>query len=283
MKLENLIRKVGEMPFGLGKRADASAPRTLIRPRRIPYGPFRFEVQVPKGATISLEPSTDLRHWTALVSLTPKSPILEHVDSEAFKFNHRFYRALANGTPSTNVIGYASSTVPPGFCMIANPFGGSGSVEEVLPKWPDGTSLNRFDTRLFRMAENVVQHGKWLNPTERLTPGEGAIFFNPTSDYKLMSFVGEVPQGHLSVPIPAGFSIRSSLAPKFGSLQEELTFPIGDGDVVHLFDRDRQKYVLYPFADGVWSNGAPVVSLCESFWIAKTDAANWVQTLVVNP
>ena len=139
------------------------------------------------------------------------------------------------------------------------------------------SSLNKFDTRLFRLAENAVEGGKWTNPSERLMPGEGAIFFNPTSDYKSFSFVGSVMQGNPSIPIPSGFSIRSSLLPQAGNL-EDLGFPIAEGDVIHLFDRDRQKYVLYPYEGGKWTEGPPLVSVGESFWVAKTEPGNWTRS-----
>jgi hypothetical protein len=206
------------------------------------------------------------------------------VDSEASKHSHRLYRVIAEGVQSANIIGYASTTLPPGFSMIANPFDAvSNSVGELLKGWPDGTTLNKFDTRLFRMADNEVKFGKWTNPTERLVPGEGVIFFNPTSDYKSLNFVGDVMQGSLSVPIPAGFSVRSSLVPQSGQLHEELGFPVGEGDVIHLFDRDQQQYVLYAFEGGKWKSGSPVVSICEAFWVAKTEAANWTRAIMTNP
>jgi hypothetical protein len=48
-----------------------------------------------------------------------------------------------------------------------------------------------------------------------------------------------------------------------------------------MFDRDRQKYVLYPFEGGKWKSGIPVVNICESFWVAKSEAANWTQSLTL--
>ncbi len=154
----------------------------------------------------------------------------------------------------------------------------SNCVAEMFKGWPDGTTLNKFDTRFFKLAENEIKFEKWTNPTEQLMPGEGAIFFNPTSDYKAHSFVGDVLQGNLSVPIPGGFSIRSSLLPQPGSL-DDLDFPIANGDVIHLFDRDQQKYVLYPYEGDKWTAGLPVVSVGESFWVAKTEPGNWTRHL----
>jgi hypothetical protein len=258
------------------RRQETIGPPTMEAPKRFPYGPFRFQAQLPRGICFRVQASRDLKIWADIGQGTVKKQVLEYVDSEAFKYNHRFYRLFANEIRSENVLGYASTTVPPGYSMIANPFSGSDQgVADMLPGWPDGTSLSRFDTHSFKLNENKVEHGKWTVPGERLAPGEGAIFFNPTNEYKLMSFTGEVTAGDISLPVPAGFSMRSAPGPYFGDLQKKLEFPIGDGDVVHCFDRDRQTYVIYPFEGGKWQDEAPVVSLCESFWVAKTKAANW--------
>ena len=180
---------------------------------------------------------------------------------------------------SVNVLGYATVTLPPGFSMIANPLNRTdNSVAELFKGMPDGTSLSRFDTRFSRLTENNLKGGKWTNPTEKLVPGEGAIFFNPTSDYKTVNFVGEVKQGTFSTPIPAGFSIRSSLLPQPGGLHTDLGFPASEGDVIHLFDRDSQKYLLYPYDAALWSSNPPLVSVGESFWIAKKLPKNWVRS-----
>ncbi len=68
------------------------------------------------------------------------------------------------------------------------------------------------------------------------------------------------------------------MVPRAGSI-ESFGFPVSDGDVIHLFDRDRQQYNLYPFEQGKWASGTPVVSVGESFWVAKTDGANWIQSI----
>jgi hypothetical protein len=172
--------------------------------------------------------------------------------------------------------------LPPGFSLIANQLSGSSNtVAELFKGWPNGTTLNKFDTQLFKLAENEVKEGQWTNPDERLAPGEGAIFFNPTTDYKPHSFVGEVMQGQLAIPIPAGFSVRSSLVPQPGHLHEDLQFPIAEGDVIHLFDRDRQQYHLHPYEGGKWKAGSPVVSVGESFWVAKTSPGNWIRSFTI--
>jgi hypothetical protein len=282
LKLNSLIRKIGGSSARLmGRKSMALESPTLGQAWRFPYGAFRFATRLPKGTKYTMQASTDLRTWTEIGQGTATEAPLEYVDSEAFKFTHRFYRLQAGKVFSANIIGFASVTLAPGFSMIANPFDSSQTVGEMFKGWPEGTTLNKFDTRLFRLTENGVKSGQWSDEGERLLPGEGAIFFNPTSDYKSASFVGDVMQGLLSVPIPSGFSVRSSLVPQSGSLADDLGFPIANGDVIHIFDREHQKYVLHPYAEGKWTAGAPVLSVGESFWVAKAEPGNWTKTLVV--
>ena len=261
-----------------GERSPAAiGPPELGGAVRFPYGPFRFETRVAGEANYEIEATTNLKSWSKLSSGTVKLD-LEFVDSDASKFSYRFYRLRADGVLSRNVIGYASVTLPPGFSMVANPLQATDSrVATLFKEMPDGTTVSRFDTRFHQLTENNVQQGKWSNPEEKFEPGEGAIVFNPTSDYKSISFVGEVIQGNFSTPIPAGFSVRSSPVPQPGRLDTELGFPIDEGDVVHLFDRDKQAYVLYPYDPATWARNPPVVSVGESFWIAKKLGRNWVR------
>ena len=63
---------------------------------------------------------------------------------------------------------------------------------------------------------------------------------------------------------------------------DDLGFPIADGNVIHLFDRERQKYVLHPYENSQWLAGPPILSVGESFWVAKTEAGNWIRNLVVD-
>jgi hypothetical protein len=249
---------------------------------RFPYGPFQFKSKLPKGVPYSIVASTDLINWHPIAQDASRAGSIDYLDSAAHKFSHRFYRVLAHDVASANVIGYASIMLPPGFSLIANPLDSpSNSVSALFTGWPDGTTLNKFDTRFFRLSANEVKADKWANPTETLAPGEGAVFFNPTSDYKSHSFVGTVTLGALSVPVPAGFSLRSSLVPQPGHVVDDLKFPIAEGDVIHLFDRDGQKYSVHPFANGKWTAGPPIVGVGEAFWVAKTEPGNWARSLTI--
>ena len=84
----------------------------------------------------------------------------------------------------------------------------------------------------------------------------------------------------VAVPVSSGFSIRSSPLPRPGSLVEDLEFPIAEGDVIHLFDREKQAYTLHPYESGRWTAGTPMLSVGEAFWVAKTNTADWTQRLL---
>jgi hypothetical protein len=284
MDRKNIFGSVGQSISGLfGRKSKAvtAAPR-LGSAARFPYGPFQFKFQIAKGVPYEIHASSNLQAWDPISSANSTGEPVEYVDSDASKFNLRFYRVLAETVFSDNVLGYASINVPPGYSLIANPLQApSNAVSAILPDMPDDTSLNKFDTHLFKLTDNTVKNDKWINPGETLSPGEGAIFFNPTSDFKNISFVGEVLQGVLLLPIASGFSIHSSQIPKPGRLHADLGFPVHENDVVHLFDRDHQKYVIYEYDQKKWDSNPPILGVGESFWIGKTTPGNWVQNLLI--
>jgi hypothetical protein len=284
MERKTILGSVGQSIsglFGRKSKAPATAPPRLASAARFPYGPFQFSFQIGKSSPYEIQASPNLQAWDTISSETSTGQPVEYVDSDASKFNLRFYRVLSDAV-SSNVIGYASINVPPGYSLIANPLHApSNAVSAILPDMPDETALNKFDTHLFKLTENEVKNGKWIHPDETLSPGEGAIFLNPTSDFRNINFVGEVMQGELLLPIASGFSIHSSQVPKPGRLHADLSFPIQEGDVVHLFDRDHQKYVIYEYDRKKWESNPPIVGVGESFWIGKTTPGNWVQNLVI--
>lgn len=280
MDAKHILSSVGESITGLfskGKSHVSAAPR-LVSPVRFPYGPFQFKFQLPKGTDYDIQASTNLKTWQSICPGKCGGDMVDFVDADASKFSYRFYRVLAGKVLSVNAIGYATVNAAPGYSLIANPLqASSNAVGAILPSMPEGTTLNKFDNSLFKLTENSVTAGRWSNPDETLSPGEGAIFFNPTSDFRSINLVGDVMQGNLLMPIAAGFSIRSSQIPNPGRLHSELGFPVGEGDVVHLFDRNGQKYVIHEYDANKWESDPPVVGVGESFWIGKTTPANWIQ------
>src|SRR5439155_15679886 len=144
-----LERIGGSRIFGR-KAPQILAPPILEEAIRFPYGPFKFKARLPKGVFYTVQTCTDLRSWQSLSSGVA-GETFEYLDSEAARFSYRFYRLQVEEIYSANVVGYVAVMLPPGFSMIANPLdSASSTVEEMFKNWPDGTSLNRFDTRFFQ-------------------------------------------------------------------------------------------------------------------------------------
>jgi len=273
IKVPSLLQKINKA--GASGKDSVQVP-VLRDPVRVPYGPFQFKAEVAPGTPYEIQATSNLKkEWTTIASDTSKGE-LDFVDPDAAKSSYRFYRINASGVYSLNVVGYVMFSLPPGSSMIGNSFErANNAVSELFKGMPDGTTLQKFDGLLYKMSENSVKHGKWLNPGERLVPGEGAIISNPTSDIRSVCFVGELMQGKFSTPIPGGFSIRCSPVPQPGRLDTDLNFPIEEGDVIHLFDRETQKVIEYSYAGGQWSPRPPIVFAGESFWVAKKNPSTW--------
>jgi hypothetical protein len=280
MKKRSFFEEIRAKTGGISKGSEPFEPPTIKGAVRFPYGPFQFTMHINKDAPYDLEATTNLKNWVSIFKGTASGEA-DFLDSEASKFSYRFYRLNSNGLYSAKIIGYASITLAPGFSMVGNPLlGGHDSLPELFKGMPDGIIVSKFDSRLHQLRENCLKDGRWTNPSERIGFGEGAIVFNPSSDYKALTFVGQVKLDGSSIPIPAGFSIQTPSVPEAGGLYPDLRFPIDDGDVIHLFDRDRQKYLLYPYDNGTWSAGLPILGVAESFWVAKRSARNWTYDLV---
>jgi len=284
VKLNSWIGKIGDGSRNLFQRKlEAANPPILSSGMRNPYGALRFKARIGKNVGFEIQASTNLKDWRTVVSDTAPDEVVEYVDSDAHNFSYRFYRVLAGTVYSENTFGYATITLPPGHSSIANPFQSSAStVGELFADMPEGARFHKFDASAFVVTENMLTRGKWARPSERFVPGEGAIIFNPTTEYRPLSFIGNVMQGSFSVPIPSGFSMRSSLVPRPGQLVADLGFPMAEGDVIHVFDREKQDYVLHKFNADKWATETPVIGVAESFWVAKTIPGTWKQSMILD-
>jgi hypothetical protein len=241
-------------------------------------GGFRFRVRLPLGVPYEIQASADIQTWLAVASGIGAGEPIEFADPSGADFSTRFYRVIAAGLPLPKRVGYAVIQISPGISMISNPFhAADNNIGSLFCGMPDGTAVCKFDTGSFRLTNNFLKNGQWSRPHDTLLPGEGAIICNPARETKTITFFGEVSQGASLNRITSGFSIRSSVLPKAGRLDLDLNFPLTDGDVVHLFDRQQQRYLVYPYPSALWETNPPRVSVGESFWIGKKSAGDWSQ------
>jgi hypothetical protein len=178
---------------------------------------------------------------------------------------------------SVNAVGYVNFPAPVGFSLIANPLDNKtgNNLNNLITNVPLGTTIYKFDGA--SGFSSSVFFGTWV-PDVTLVPGEGAFINLDTAT--TLTFVGEVMQGALTTPVPAGFSIKSSQVPQSVELGT-IGFPAGLGDTVYFFRAGA-------YVSSVWFGGpnfgpAATPAVGESFFVNATAAGTWSRTFSVNP
>lgn len=203
---------------------------------------------------------------------------------------------------SINAVGYVNLTLPGNnfFSLIANPLNGvDNKLSTIIPAPPEGTSILKWNpaAQTFTDPDTFFPaFGGWVDSSyaasmTTLSPGEGAFIQMPEA--ATLTFVGEVPQGQLSAPVPVNFSIMSQLTPQeigLGATQ----FPAGEGDSVLFWDNNTQGYLdplSFFSAFGGWVDTSytpadPTPKVGQAFFYSR-DPANgsttWTRTFSVNP
>jgi hypothetical protein len=185
---------------------------------------------------------------------------------------------------SLNVVGYVNTTLPAGFSIISNPLNAStNKLSTLFPSPPLNSQVYRFGSGGYALSSYSFDDNDVLSWSVdfEINPGEGFWFRNPGAAIT-NTFVGEVPQGTLVNPIPANFSLRSSIVPQSAAMTATLNYVPNLGDIVYLFRSGaytRYDYALNDDDVAVWAPSEPVPNVGEGFWIFNsTGAKNWTRT-----
>lgn len=181
---------------------------------------------------------------------------------------------------SVNAVGYINVSVPANqFKMIANQLSSaSATIGALLPTVPDGTQLFKWTGSGYASYDYIDGLGWLPNGDETIGLGQGAFIRSPQAF--TITFVGEVPTGNLSTPLPVGFSMVSSQVPQAGAV-DTLGFPGGDGD--QIFQWTGTGYNGFDFIDGLgWLPSVPQVAVGEAFFARKVAASTWTRSFSVN-
>lgn len=194
---------------------------------------------------------------------------------------------------SPNAVGYVNTTVFPGFNLVVNPLiSGQNTTAELLTgQLPDESKIyflaNEGD---LQPRFNVITwnaSAKRFEPEElageSFPPGRGFFIFLSGRAETTVTFAGRIPQGHLVLSLPAGYSLVASMVPQAGSLQA-LRFPAEEGDQVYLFNARTQRYTISTFDTlaGGWSPQPKALDVGEAFFLRKNRAVDWVRDFAVN-
>src|SRR5207249_175718 len=145
--------------------------------------------------------------------------------------------SLAQGAVySVNAVGYVNLTVPAGLSLIANPLDATDNTIANVLKVPAGTQIYKFNGTGFTSAlyDDIDGWTSSGQPAGNITlnPGEGMFVRNNSGPFT-NTFVGEVKQGNLSTPLPAGLSIVASQVPQQGKVSTDLSFPLIAGTQIY--------------------------------------------------
>jgi hypothetical protein len=201
---------------------------------------------------------------------------------------------------SVNAVGYVNVNIDPGFNMVSNPLQAADNSIQSLFKNFQGTipgglkiynfnqTTGGFDTIQWNDLDNVYDPA--ADAAKTVTPGNGVFVFNPSQTQLKLTFVGEVPQGPLSNPLPKGFSIKASQVPQEGK-PDALGLPGQGGDKIFRYNKTTKAYDGYTFddLDNQWvSNstglpGLPTIPVGEAFFVFRAQSAGaWTRTFSVN-
>jgi hypothetical protein len=202
--------------------------------------------------------------------------------------------SMAQAVYSVNAVGYVNVNIDPGFNMVSNPLtAADNSIGSLFKNFqgpiPGGLKVFFFDstTGQFKTILYDDIDNQYLPPEEAartVTPGNGVFVFNPGTTQLKLTFVGEVPQGPLSNPLPKGFSIKASQVPQ-DAKPDSIGLVSQGGDKIFRYDKATKQYTTYLFddIDSVWLPALPVIPVGEAFFLFRAQSAgSWDRTFSVN-
>jgi hypothetical protein len=201
---------------------------------------------------------------------------------------------------SVNAVGYVNKTIPANtaggggkLALISNPLNageGNNTIQNLFKGVPDGTQVYKYTGNGFVIATfDALENGFLFTPPEAsnttIVPGEGVFVRNTSTSDLTVTFVGEVPQGTLNNPYPAGLSIRSSMVPQEGTAAE-LGFVGKNGDQIFQFNPATQGYSAHTYDDidpaAPWGPPLNKLAVGEAFFLRAAAAGEWTRTFNVN-
>ena len=190
---------------------------------------------------------------------------------------------------SVNAVGYVNTPLVAGFNLVSNPLDnkdtGGNTINKLFASLADGSQVYRFTGTGFAIGTQDVALSGGIDPASvanaEIKPGQGV--FVRVSAPATVTFVGEVMQGSaLTVNIPAGLSIVSSMVPKEGT-PAALGFVPAGGDQLYFWNETTQKYLISTFdADLGYDPAPPTVAVGEAFFIRKSAPGAWTVSFSVN-
>ncbi len=201
---------------------------------------------------------------------------------------------------SSNIVGYATVTVAPGYNLLANPLnaGATNGANEIMPIL-DGELILTWDGVRFAQVGYDSSFGGWVGADGQtpaappsLPPGEGFFLFNPGATATNVTFIGEVvpgPGGTNCLTLPVGISLLGSPVPATVNqiTNAPVSLPLLDGMLILAWSGSNYLQTGYDSGFGGWVGAdgrtpavAPPYSIGQGFFLFNPSGVScWLQSL----
>jgi len=196
---------------------------------------------------------------------------------------------------SVNAVGYVNTTLLPGFNLVSNPLDNKtgNTIQNLfgtgMTPVPEGLTVFHWDSEADTYVSAVYSEffGGWdpiAAANTVIAPGNGVFVFLPGAANATVTFVGEVPQGNLSNPLPTGFSIKASQVPQAGTVSALGYTTPAEGDTFFKWNATTDGYESFTFSSflGGWDPAEPSFAVGEAAYLFKQTAGTWNRTFDVN-
>jgi hypothetical protein len=194
---------------------------------------------------------------------------------------------LAQQSTNFSARGFVDVTVRAGqIALLAVPLIlPTNTLTAVLAQAPAGTEVFKFDTTSQRFLEFAKQaDGSWAGAgadSATLDVGEGFFVKNSQRTDFAISFDGLVPQGSLTVQIPAGFSLLASKVPQAGRLETDLNLIAQPEAKAYLLRNGSLLQYTRRAAGWTGLGGEPIVDVAEGFFFYSPKAITWTRSFSI--
>jgi len=179
-------------------------------------------------------------------------------------------------------------TVVPGWNLIANQcLNGDNTLDTLLPSVPMASVVFKPDNAdgSGQFAQyNGLAFGWSTNLT--LLPGEGAYFYNPTTNNTTLNFSGTNPPSQL-VPLPSTLSLLARSTPNPAGFEDIIADPPSQCTVVYRHIPGRLFWpvgsaandLTHVFHQGAWHPAPPTARTGEAMWIGPDTTNSGVRSV----
>jgi hypothetical protein len=186
---------------------------------------------------------------------------------------------------SLNVVGYYNVPCPAHqLVFIANQLNTTNNtIASLFPTGPVGSTFYKFAGGNWTSANFDPDLLDWEpDGNATLNMGEAGMFLAGSAT--TLTFVGEVQQGQLSVPLVTGHALfaRSSIVPQAGLLSTDLKFPGEPGDTAYKFTNGNWTSANFDPDLLDWEPAEPSYGVGEGIMLNSGGTATaWVRNFTV--